>query len=117
MPSGEPNGHSLERFNSDAVVDGATYSLLAAEILFCCLNGDVPEGELDLVEFTSCCMAEARARPTKVMRRQLFDSGLLGAVFDDVPDDPISHAVTPDLSRTADAPEQPAMRYLGGSQL
>jgi hypothetical protein len=55
--------HSLERFNSDAVVDRAADSLLTAEILFCCLNGDVPEEKLDLVKFTTCCMAEAGARP------------------------------------------------------
>ena len=58
----------MERFNSNAVVDGATYSPLAAEILFCCLNGDVREEKLDLVEFTTCCVAAAGARPTKVMR-------------------------------------------------
>jgi hypothetical protein len=55
----------LERFNSNVVVDRATYSLLAAEILFCCVNGDVPEEKLDPVEFTTCCVAEAGARPTR----------------------------------------------------
>jgi hypothetical protein len=38
----------LEGFNSDAVVDRATYSLPAAEILFCSLNGDMREEKLDV---------------------------------------------------------------------
>ncbi len=97
-------------------LDWIAYSLLTAEILFCCLNGDVPEEKLDLVKFTTCCVAEAGARATQVMRRQFFDSGLLGAILDDVPDNPLGHAVTPDFSRTADASEQAAMRYFGGSQ-
>lgn len=96
-----------------AVVDGATYALLAAEIPFCCLNGDVTEEELDLFEFTTCCVTKARASPAEIMRCQFLDSGLLGAIFDDVPDNPLRHGVTPGLSRTADVPEQAAIPYFG----
>jgi hypothetical protein len=56
----------LKRLNSIAVVDRATYSLLAAKILVCCVNGDVPEEKLDLVEFTTGCMAEVGAHPPKL---------------------------------------------------
>ncbi len=57
------DGRSLEGFNSNATVNGVAYSLLAAENLFCCLNGNVPEEKLDVSEFTTCCMANARAGP------------------------------------------------------
>jgi hypothetical protein len=40
--------------------------LLAAEILFSCLNGDVPEEELNLFEFTAGCVAQARASAAKI---------------------------------------------------
>ena len=106
----------MGRFNSEAVVDRSMYSLVTAKILFCGLNGDVPEKKLDLVEFATCSPAETGARPTKVMGRQFFNSGLFGAILDDVPDNPLCHAVTPDFPRTADASEKTAMRYLGGSQ-
>jgi hypothetical protein len=109
-------GRSLNRFNSNPIIDLTTYALLAAEILFCRLNGDIPEEKLDLFEFTTRCMAKPCARSAKVMRCQSFDSGLLGAIFDDVPDNPLRYAVTPGLSRTADAPEQAAIPYLGGSK-
>src|SRR5580700_7157225 len=46
---------SLQRFNSNAVVYGATYPLLAAEALFCCLNLYVPEEKLNSCEFTTRC--------------------------------------------------------------
>ena len=41
------------RLNSELVVNGATQPLLAAEVSFCCLNRDVPEQELNLVEFSA----------------------------------------------------------------
>jgi hypothetical protein len=56
----------LGRFNSNALVDGATCALLASEMLFCCLDGDVPEERLDLFEFTARCVAKACARPPKI---------------------------------------------------
>ena len=41
------------RLNSELVVNGATQPLLAAEVSFGRLNRDVPEQELNLVEFSA----------------------------------------------------------------
>jgi hypothetical protein len=41
------------RFNADAVVDGSTDSLLAAEITFGRLHRNVSEKKLDLVQFST----------------------------------------------------------------
>jgi hypothetical protein len=113
--SAEPTA-LLNRFDSNAAVNGATYSLPAAEILFCCLNGHVPEEELDLLELAARGVAKARASPAKIMRCQFLDSGLLGAILHHVPDNPLRHAVTPGFSSTADAPEQSAFPYIRGGQ-
>ena len=98
------------------IVDRAAYALLAAEILFSCLHRDMPEEKLDLIELTTRSVAKARAGTTKIVGRQFLDSGLFGAGFDDVPDNPLRHAVTPGFSRTADAPEQAAIGYFSRSQ-
>jgi hypothetical protein len=76
----------------------------------------MPEEKLDLLEFTARCVAKARARATEIIGSQFLDSGLPGAVFDDVPDDPLRHAITPGFPGTADAPEQAAIPYFGASK-
>ena len=45
------------RFDADVVVHGSANPLLAAEIAFGCLHGDVAEKELDLIQFSTRCMA------------------------------------------------------------
>ena len=40
-------------FDTDAVVHGSANPLLAAEIAFRCLHGNVPEKELDLIQFST----------------------------------------------------------------
>jgi len=40
-------------FDADAVVHGSLNPLLAAEIAFCCLHRNVPEKELDLIQFST----------------------------------------------------------------
>jgi len=40
---------------------GSANPLLAAEIAFSCLYGNVPEKESDLIQFSTRCMAQLRA--------------------------------------------------------
>lgn len=40
-------------FDTDAAVNGSTNPLLAAEIALSCLHGNVPEKELDLIQFST----------------------------------------------------------------
>jgi len=48
---------TLFRLSSELVVNGATQPLLAAEVSFGRLNRDVPEQELNLVEFSASKVA------------------------------------------------------------
>ena len=59
------------RFYADVVVHCSANPLLAAEIAFSCLHGNVPKKELNLVQFSTRCMAQPRARTPQVMRRYL----------------------------------------------
>ena len=43
-------------FDADMVVHGSANPLLAAEIAFSCLHGNVAEKELDLIQFSACCV-------------------------------------------------------------
>jgi len=49
------------RFNTDTVVHGSANPLIAAEIAFGCLHGDVAEKELNLIQLSTRCMAQLRA--------------------------------------------------------
>jgi len=44
-------------FDADVVVHGSANPLLAAEIAFSCLHGNMAEKELDLIQFSTRCMA------------------------------------------------------------
>jgi len=49
------------RFDADVVVHGSANPALAAEIAFSCLHGNVAEKELDLIQFSTRCMAQLLA--------------------------------------------------------
>jgi hypothetical protein len=49
-------------FDADLVVHSSANPLFAPEITLGCLDGDVPEKELDLIQFSTRCMAQLRAR-------------------------------------------------------
>lgn len=51
-------------------------------------------------------MAEPRAGPPEIVRRQLRDFEFPRICFHDVPDDLLRHPVAPHCSRTTDTPEQ-----------
>jgi hypothetical protein len=50
------------RLDADAVVDGSTDSLLASQVSFGRLDGDVSKKELNLLQFATVCMAKLGAR-------------------------------------------------------
>ena len=50
-----------------------------------CLDRDMAKQELYLFQFASCCVAQPRAGPSQVVRRQLFDGGFRGELTHDVP--------------------------------
>ena len=69
-PLGLDDCASALRFDADAVVDGATNALLAAQITFSRLDRDVPEKKLYLFQFSTDRMAEPGTRPAEVVGRK-----------------------------------------------
>ena len=63
------SGQSVRRLYPDFVVDGTANPLFAAQISFSGLDGKMTEQKLDLLQFTSCRVAEPSTRPRKVVRR------------------------------------------------
>ena len=74
------------RFDTDAVVYCSTDPLLAAEIAFSCLHGDVPKKELDLIQFSTRSMTQLGTRAPKIMRCYLRKSKFSRVLLHDVPD-------------------------------
>ena len=83
------------RFDADVVVHGATNPLLAAEIAFSCLHGNVPEKELDLIQFSTRCVAQLRARTPQIMGRYLGRPQFARVLFHNMPNYSFRYAVTP----------------------
>lgn len=82
--------------------------MLAAEIPFRGLDRDVAKQELYLFQFASRRVAQPRAGPSQVVRRQLFDGGFRGELTDDVSDDFLGYALTPKPPGSIHATKQPA---------
>jgi hypothetical protein len=87
--------------DADLVVDGVSETLLAAKISLGRLHGDVPQQELDLVQFASGVPAQAGA--SEVMRGKLLNGCSFGAVLHNMPHNPLRHTVSPSLARAANA--------------
>ena len=96
---------SAPRLDTNLIIDCASYALSATEVSLSCLNGNVPEEQLDLFEFTARKMAGACTSAAKVVRRQFLNPCLLGAILYDVPDHPFCYTITPDLARPANTAE------------
>jgi hypothetical protein len=60
--------HSVGWLYSDFVVDGTLNPLFATEIFFCCLNRNVTQQKLDLLQFASGGIAEPRTGSAQVVR-------------------------------------------------
>ena len=100
----------LLRFNTDAVVHGSANPLLAAEIAFSCLHGNVTEKELDLFQFSTRSMAQLRARAPQIMRRYMGEPEFSSVLFHNMPDDSLGYAVTPGFTCPTDTAEQSSGR-------
>jgi hypothetical protein len=63
------------------------------------------EQELNLLQLTSCRMAELRARSPQVVRSKTSKAGFRGIQPNHMPDDAFRDAITPAFTRPADATE------------
>ena len=63
-PASDDESRRAVRLDTKGVVDGATQLLLAPEVPLRRLDRDVPEEELNLIQFTAGEMTQARTRPS-----------------------------------------------------
>jgi len=99
---------SIAGLDSDPVVDGISKMLLAAKVPLGRLDGDVPQQELDLVQFASGFAAQAGASPSEVMWGKPINGRFLGAVLHDMPHNPLRYTISPSLSGAANTPKHAA---------
>ena len=95
------------------IIHGPLNSLLAAEIPFGCLHGNVARKELNLLQFAACGMAQLCARAAKIMWSEPRKTDFLRVLFHHVPDHPLCYSITPVLARSTDASKQPSCRNPG----
>jgi hypothetical protein len=86
--------------------------LFAAEITLGCLHGNMPKQELNLLQLSSCGVAQLRARAPQVMRRETGEADFGRVRLNYVPHYSLRNAITPALPSPADATE-----YLPGMEL
>jgi hypothetical protein len=87
------------RFDTDAVVHGSVNPLLAAEIAFSCLHGNVTEKELNLFQLSTRSMAQLRARTPQIMRCYMGEPEFSCVLFYNVPEDSFRYAVAPTMAQ------------------
>src|SRR5947209_18936257 len=68
-----PRTASARRLDPNLVFDRTLNTLLAAEISFGCLNGNVCKQKLDLLQVSSSRMTKSGTRPAKVMPSELHN--------------------------------------------
>lgn len=73
-------------FDSQSVVHGNPELLRASKVAFGCLDGDVAEQELNLIQFAAGKMAETGASAPQVVRSQLVDRGTSRCGADNIPE-------------------------------
>ena len=101
------------RFDAEVIIHGPLNPLLAAEIPFGCLHGNVAQKELNLLQFAACGMAQLCARAAKIMWSEPRKTEFLRVLFHHVPDHPLRYSITPMLACSTDASKQPSCRNPG----
>jgi hypothetical protein len=87
--------------------------LFAAQIAFRCLDGCVPQQELNLLQLATARVAQLRARSAQVMRRNMLQARSFAAGLDYVPHNILRDAFPPHLSRSGNPPKDPSLCNLG----
>ena len=103
------------RSEVEKIVHWMSEILFAAEIAFRCLDGCMPQQELNLLQLTTAAVAQLRAGSPQVMRRNMLQAGSLAAGLDYVPDNILRDPFPPYLSHPGDGSEYPSLRNPGCS--
>ena len=88
--------------------------LFAAEIAFRCLDGGMPQQELNLLQLATATVAQFRAGSPQVMRRNMLQARSVAATLDYVPHHILRDAFSPHLSRPGNCSKDPSLRHPGG---
>src|SRR5947207_16021975 len=80
--------------------------LFASDVPLGCLDGRVPQQELNLLQFAAGRVAQSRACSPQIVRCQRGDSGTDGTGLHDLPDDVLGDTVAPYGSIFPDRAEQ-----------
>src|SRR5258708_1312506 len=86
---------SCSRREGQAIVHSSAEILFASDIAFGGLDGCVSQKKLDLLQFSTGGVAQARTRPTQIMRGERLDADPICAGFDNVPNHVLRKAVSP----------------------
>jgi hypothetical protein len=82
--------------------------LFTAEIAFRCLDGCMPQQELNLLQFATARVAQLRTGSSQVMRCNMLQARSLAASLDHIPHDILRDAFPPHLSRPCDGSKDPS---------
>src|SRR6202047_2408753 len=93
------------------VVHWMSEILFAAEIAFRCLDGCMPQQELNLLQLATVTVTQSRAGSPQVMRRNMLQARSLAATLDYVPHDILRDAFSPHLSRPGNCSKDPSLRH------
>src|SRR5262249_2697215 len=97
------------RLDAKPVVHGDPELLFASEVALRGLDGDVPEEELDLIQFAAIKVAEARAGSPQVVRRQPVGARASRRRPDYIHQHLGRHAISPDTASLVDRAEPRAL--------
>src|ERR1700687_4376305 len=95
------------------IVDRMSEILFAAEIAFRCLDGCMPQQELNLLQLATATVAQFRAGSPQVMRRNMLQARSLAATLDYVPHDILRDTFSPHLPRPGHCSKDPSLRHPG----
>jgi hypothetical protein len=98
------------------VINGIAQSLLAPEIALRGLHADVPEQELDLVEFAAGQVAQTGARAAEIVGRNIHQSAAGRSSLDHAPDNLGAEAIRRYPTRLVNGAEHGPLRQAGFCQ-
>lgn len=108
---------SSKRFDADPVVDRSPRALPASKIDLSCLDRDVSEQELDLLQLASRSMTKACTGSAEVVWGNPRQSELRSILLHNMPDDLFGHTIAPRFPCSTNAPKQSPVGHSGCGDL
>lgn len=102
--------------DNDSIINGVANPLLAAKVSLSRLHRDVSKQKLNLVKFTAGLMAEPDASSPEIVGCKFVDAGLSRILPNDMPNDFLSQAASPNGACSRHTPEDLSARDSGGVQ-